>query len=116
MATYDDGIIYDDGTKYLSTEGVPFEYSVEREVKCQRVSVIIHYRPTLIPGADEAFRVHNIRLRISVQGASEFTHQAFIDGTTPSERLSPIVRHRGSEFIISNIQLTAQIKKHQPKG
>jgi hypothetical protein len=116
MALYDDGSLYDGGSLYVSLEGVPFEYLVEREVHCHRVSARINYTAQTTPGFDEAFRIHDIRLRVAPDSQSSFTHEAFIDGTTPSERLAARVTHTGSEFIISNIQLFAQRKKHQPKS
>ena len=116
MAYYDDGTIYDSGALYLSTENDPTEYVSEYEVRCHRLSVIIRYRATVVPGVDEAFRIYDIRPRLAIESQQAFTHEAFIDAVTPSERLSPIIKHRGSEFQVSHIQLIAQPKQHQPKG
>ena len=111
-----DGSLYGDGDRYTSTEGIPFEYKVEKEVQCHRLSVKLSYTASSIAGAPEAFRIHDIRVRLAPIRQSEYTHQAYVDKVTPSERLAVAVTHSGSEFIISHIQLRASRKRHQPKG
>ncbi len=116
IPTWGDGSLWGDGDLYVSTEGIPFEYSVEQEVHYHRIAVRVNYTASTIPGAPESFRIHSIRLRVAPDSQKSFTHEAYVDLTTPSERLSAIVNHAGSEFIISYIQLIAQRKKHQPKN
>ena len=116
MATYDDGSIYDDGTLYLDTDGVPCNYSVEHELHYHRISARVNYLATIIPGTAEAFRIFSLRLRVAPDSQFSFSHEAFVDATTPSEYLAAKVNHNGSEFIISNIQLIAQRKRKQPVG
>lgn len=115
-AYWGDGSLYGDGDYYYSIEGTPFEYSVEYEVHCHRLSVRINYTTAAIPGAGEAFRIHDLRARLAPDRQASFTYEAFVDATTPSERVSAVINHSGSEFIISHLQLIAQRKKHQPKG
>ena len=118
MAHYDDGSIYDDGTKYVGTTITPTEYVAENEVHCHRLSVRLDYTAVIIPGSDESFRIHSLRPRVAPDSQQSFTHEAFVDGTTPSERLSCLVHYTGfvTDFQIYNIQVIAQTKKHQPKG
>jgi hypothetical protein len=116
MALYNDGSIYDDGTKYIDTDGVPVSHSVEHELHYHRISARVNYTATLIPGAAEAFRIFDLRLRVAPDSQQSFSHESFVDAVTPSEYLSAVINHAGSELIISNIQLIAQPKKHQPVG
>jgi hypothetical protein len=116
MAFYDDGSIYDSGVKYIDTDGVPVAYSTERELHYHRISARVNYTATVIPGSAEAFRIFDLRLRVAPDSQFSFSHESFVDAVTPSERLSAVIKHDGSELIISNIQLIAQPKKHQPVG
>lgn len=113
---YIDFGIYGDGDIYESDANVSLAYSVEREVHGHRISVRLRYTASLIPGGSEAFRLHDLRLRLAPDSQFSFTHEAFIDRVTPSNRLSVRVTHTGSEFNINHIQLIAQRKKHQPIG
>lgn len=115
-AYWGDGSLYGDGDYYYSLEGSPFEFSVEREVHCHRLSLRIQYTAAAIPGAGEAFRIHDLRVRVAPDSQLSFTYEAFVDATTPSERISAVVHYSGSEFLLSHAQLIAQRKKHQPKG
>lgn len=115
-AYWGDGSLYGDGDYYFSIEGTPFQFSVEQEVHCHRLSVRVTYTAAAIPGAGEAFRIHDLRARVAPDSQDAFTHEAFVDATTPSERISAVVNYRGAEFILSHLQLIAQRKKHQPKG
>lgn len=116
MALFIDSGIYGDGDIYESNVGTPLDFVAEQEVHGHRVSVRINYTAAVIPGEGEAFRVHDIRLRDAPDRQGSFTHEAFIDAITPSTHVSAKVKHSGSEFILSHMQLIAQRKKHQPIG
>jgi hypothetical protein len=116
MAFYDDGSIYDDGTKYSDVDGVPLSFGVEHELHYHRISARINYTATTTPGSIEAFRIFELRLRVAPDSQQSFSHESFVDMTTPSQRIAAVLHHSGSNFTISNIQLIAQRKKHQPIG
>lgn len=115
-AYWGDGSLYGDGDYYYGPVTVPAEYIVEYEVHCHRLSVRFNYTADVTAGLTEAFAIHNIRARVSPDRQGSFTYEAFVDRTTPSERISIVVNHSGSELIVSHLQLIAQRKKHQRKG
>lgn len=115
-AFWGDGSLYGDGDYYYEPANGPAEYVVEQEVHCHRLSVRVNYTSAAIAGATESFRLHDLRARVAPDRQASYTYEAFVDATTPSERISILVSHSGSEFIISHLQLVAQTKKHQPKG
>ena len=115
-AYWGDGSLYGDGDYYYELPLSPLEYSVEYEVHCHRLSVRFQYTAATTPGSPEAFRIHDVRARVAPDRQASFTYEAFVDATTPSERVSAQIYHGGSEFILSHVQLIAQRKKHQPKG
>lgn len=115
-AYWGDGSLYGDGDYYFAPSQAPAEYIVEYETHCHRLSVRISYTADTSPGLTEAFRLYDIRARLAPDRQASFTYEAFVDRTTPSERVSAVIHHAGSELIISHIQLIAQRKKHQRKG
>jgi hypothetical protein len=68
--------------------GVPYEFVAEREAHIHRLTVKIKYTYCHTPGMPEAFRLHELRARIAPDRQADYPYQAFIDGTTPTERLS----------------------------
>lgn len=111
-----DGGLYGDGDYYYSPSIAPVEYVVEREVHCHRLSVKITRTATAEVGSGEDFCIHSIRARLAPDRQGSFTHEAFVDAVTTSERVSAKINYSGGEFILSHLQLIAQRKKHQPKG
>lgn len=87
-ATWGSGPVWGDGSKWCSRVGVPYEFVAEREAHIHRLTVKIKYTYCHTPGMPEAFRIHELRARISPDRHADYPYQAFIDGTTPSERLS----------------------------
>jgi hypothetical protein len=116
LGRWGDGGLYGDGALYNDFNENSTDYVVEQEVQCHRLSVRLTFTPSLAPGTTGAFRIHDVRVRLSPIRQGSFTHEAFFDLTTPSQHLSAVVKHSGSEFVISNVQLFAQRKKHQPIG
>lgn len=114
--TWGNGDLWGDGGLYDTTEGDSGEYSAERELHYHRVSLRVNYTAEVIPGGSDAFRIYDLRLRLAPDRQASFTHEAFVDATTPSERLSLRITHAGSEFNVNHLQLIASRKKHQPKG
>lgn len=112
---YIDYGIYGDGDIYESDVS-SLDAVANQETHPHRVSVKIKYTATITPGAGEAFSVYSVRLRLAPDSQRSFTHEAFIDAVTVSNHISAVVRHTGSEFILSHMQLIAQRKKHQPIG
>ena len=68
--------------------GVPYEFVAEHEAHIHRLTVKIKYTYCHTPGMPEAFRIHELRARIAPDRQADYPYQAFIDGTTPTERLS----------------------------
>ena len=87
-AAWGSGPVWGDGSKWCSRVGVPYEFVAEREAHIHRLTVKIKYTYCHTPGMPEAFRIHEIRARIAPDRHADYPYQAFIDGTTPSERLS----------------------------
>lgn len=108
--------IYGDGDLYGSDIATVVKSVANQEVHGHRVAVQITYTGAVVPGGSEAFRINDIRLRLTPDRQGSFTHEAFIDKVTPSTRIALQITHAGSEFIISHAQLIAQRKKHQPIG
>ena len=113
---YIDTGIYDDGDLYQSTDGLPTSYIAVQELHYHRISPRINYTASVIPGAGESFKIFNIQLRVAQDSQQSFSHEAFVDLTTPSEFISPKINHLGSEFVIANVQLIAQRKRYQKSG
>lgn len=116
MALYIDYGIYGDGDIYEGDVGAPAEYVANQEVHAHYLAVIIRYTAALVPGGTEAFKIHQIVPREAIDRQGSFTHEAFLDRVEASNQLSFVIKHTGSEFIISHVQLLGQRKKHQPKG
>lgn len=87
-ATWGSGPVWGDGSKWCSRGGVPYEFVAEHEAHVHRLTVKIKYTYCHTPGMPEAFRIHELRARIAPDRQADYPYQAFIDGTTPSERLS----------------------------
>lgn len=113
---YIDYGIYGDGDVYESNDGQVVNAVANREVHGHRVGIRLKYTAALVPGGSEAFKLFDARLRTAVDRQGSFTHEAFIDRVTPSTRISVVVKHTGSEFIVQHIQIIAHRKKHQPIG
>lgn len=113
-----DGTVWGDGSLWCSNIGTPYEFVAEKEVHGHRLSVLINFTYCFTPGVPEAFKIHEVRARLAQDRHAEFTSVAYIDGTTPSERLSVVVNYDspGDEIKIYNIFGIIQRKKHQPKG
>jgi hypothetical protein len=107
--------IHGDGDLY-SADLQALNYAANQEAHMHRISVRLTYTAAVIPGGGEVFKIYDIRLRVAEDRQGSFTHEAFIDATTPSQRIAVKLSHSGSEFIVSHIQLIAQRKKHQPIG
>lgn len=117
LDTWGNGDLWGDGSIYNSLEGVSVEYVGNDETSVvHRLSVKVTYTAVIVPGASDVFAIHSIRPRLSSIAQAPQGYEAFADVVTPSERISTVVRHSGSELVISNIRLIAQRKKHQPKG
>lgn len=109
-----DGSLYGDGDVYTSLYGITAEYIVEREeTECQYLSITINYTSSSI---SEDFLIYSIRPRLSPLSRKPYAYEAFVDATTPSERLGVTLSHSGSELMIYDIRLVAQRKKHLRKG
>lgn len=87
-ATWGSGPVWGDGSKWCSRVGVPYEFVAEHEAHIHRLTVKIKYTYCHTPGMPEAFRIHELRARIAPDRQADYPYQAFIDGTTPTERLS----------------------------
>lgn len=111
-----DGSLWGDGDLWVAFAAESVEHIVEKEQQCHRLSLKVTYTASPIPGVTEAFNIHDVRVRLSKIRQGSYTYETFVDATTPSERLGIRVSHAGSEFIISNMQLLASRKQHQPKG
>lgn len=114
-----DGSLYGDGDYYTDLQGLPFEYAVEEEVQCHYLSVRVHY--TTVASVDNFFNVYSIRARTMANSQKSYEYESIVDKTTPSQRLSVVVRftpqtNNESDFHLDDIRLVAQRKKHQRKG
>lgn len=107
--------IYDDGDIYEGDLNI-VNFIANQEGHAHHVGVRISYTAIIIPGAGEAFRIHHIEPRNAQDRQGSFTHEAFIDRVRFSGHLAAVIKHSGSELIISHIQVTGQRKKHQPIG
>ena len=112
-----DGTIWGDGTVWCSNVGTPYEFVAEHEVHGHRLAVQINFTYCFTPGTTEAFKIHEVRARLNQDRHAEYTSIAYIDATTPSERISVTVNYDdGGPLEIYEIFGVIQRKKHQPKG
>lgn len=91
--TWGSGPVWGDGTKWCSHVGVPFEFVVEKEAHIHRLRLRIKYTYCHTPGLPEAFGLKEIRARVAPDRTAMYPYQAFVDGTTPTERLSAKIRY-----------------------
>ena len=87
------GGTWGDGTVWCSNVGVPYEFVAEREVRGHRIAAKIKFTYCYTPGLPEAFRIFQLRARWAPQRQAEYPYHAFIDATTPSERLSAKIKY-----------------------
>ena len=103
-ATWGSGPVWGDGSKWCSRVGVPYEFVAEREAHIHRLTVKIKYTYCHTPGMPEAFRIHELRARISPDRHADYPYQAFIDGTTPSERLSMRLKYTPAQGVADSTE------------
>ena len=92
-AAWGSGGVWGDGTVWCSNVGVPYEFVAEQEVRGHRIAAKIKFTYCYTPGLPEAFRIFQLRARWAPQRQAEYPYHAFLDATTPSERLSAKIKY-----------------------
>lgn len=108
--------IYGDGDLYHSDVETPGTYIAKQEAHAHYIALRIKFTAALIPGAIEAFRILRSTLEVAPDSQSRYTHEAFIDRAEMTDRISAIIKHTGSEFIIKHVQLLVKPKRAKAKG